>query len=563
MGLRSFPLLTGCGGAVSTSAVAVRRRMLLMVNESSVNGSAAAGVRKVPVNRASAVSRAELLGLRRKFEHYLLRWRRDPVAYAWEACHCELTDRQAAALHDLARHHFVAIRSGHGVGKTRLLALAVNWFGDTQWSPGTAVKIPCTGPSGANLQDVLWSEIATVNKGKLPWLRDRWVHNSDRFYCEDMRDECFAVIRTARPENPDALQGFHGKVLYIIDEPTGVPEAIFEVARGALTEESAYAIMTGNPTRDIGYFHRAFNSRTMWKPIHVDCRDTLTTQVYEYEMADPKGDVVVRKVRGRVSPRYIEEMKADYGEDSNTFRIRVLGEFGTGTGDQVIVGKTVLAAFSRAATDQGKRKRVMGVDVARYGDDTTALVIRHGRVVEHCEQWQGHDTYVSRHRIESTLAGWSKAGKPIDEVVIDTIGYGAGIYDDLNHRGFPVVSCDVIEKAPEDREANCHRLRDWLWWRGRLFFMQTDVAVLPDAGDPEVVTALRDELTKPTYTIPLDKVKVESKDELRSRGFRSPNLADAFLLTLRLDWDEQARPKRDTSKKARRAAAVRRSWRVI
>ena len=81
------------------------------------------------------------------------------------------------------------------------------------------------------------------------------------------------VARTASKDNPESLQGFHapaGRLLFLLEEASGVDDVVFEVARGALASQGAKVVMVGNPTRNSGYFYSAFHSnRALWKTMHV------------------------------------------------------------------------------------------------------------------------------------------------------------------------------------------------------------------------------------------------------------------------------------------------------
>jgi hypothetical protein len=109
------------------------------------------------------------------------------------------------------------------------------------------------------------------------------------------------------------------------------------------------------------------------------------------------------------------------------------------------------------------------------------------------------------------------------EILIDAIGLGAGVYDRCKELGLPVRAINVGEAAAT-RE-NCMRLRDELWFKGREWFQDRTCSLPQDE-------ALIAELTAPTYTFSsTGKMVVESKADMKKRGMRSPDLADAFLLT--------------------------------
>jgi hypothetical protein len=138
---------------------------------------------------------------------------------------------------------------------------------------------------------------------------------ADKFELREDPKQSFAVARTARKEQPEAFQGYHSpNMLFIADEASGIDDIIFEVGKGAMSSPGAKTIMTGNPTRTQGYFYDAFHRmRAFWRTMTVPCSSS-----------------------SQVAQKYIEECKEEYGEDSNMFRVRVLGEFPQ-EGDNVII----------------------------------------------------------------------------------------------------------------------------------------------------------------------------------------------------------------------------------
>src|SRR5262249_12342067 len=133
----------------------------------------------------------------------------------------------------------------------------------------------------------------------------------------------FAVRRTASKDNPEALQGFHAEhLLFLIDEASGIPDIVFEVGMGALSTPGAKVVMAGNRTS--GCFYATHNSlRGRWHTMHVNCLE-------------------VPRAQG-----HIEDIKAKYGEDSNAYRVRVLGEFPTSDDETVIPLELALGAIGR------------------------------------------------------------------------------------------------------------------------------------------------------------------------------------------------------------------------
>jgi len=139
--------------------------------------------------------------------------------------------------------------------------------------------------------------------------------------------------------------------------------------------------------------------------------------------------------------------------------------------------------FVKREPGQKTGKRRMGIDPAWTGDDDTAVVIREGTAILHAESWHGFDTVESFHRAKLIFDEWE-----CDSVHVDTVGVGAGIYDNFMHTawkgrlGYPAVKVHASESAPEDGDGKCAKLRDWLWWKARKFFRTKTVFY---TGDPK------------------------------------------------------------------------------
>lgn len=443
----------------------------------------------------------------------VLRWREGgPCLFAKEVLGAKPTEQQWQASRALVKSRRVSIRSGHGTGKSTFMAWCVLWFLSCYFP----AKVPATAPTSHQLEDVLWSEIAKwhrVLKERMPALGDQFEWSSGAFRMKTAPNESFSVARTSRPERPEALQGFHAEhILFLIDEASGVADNVFEVAEGALSTDGAFVVMAANPTRQSGYFFDSHHKmRGAWAALHWNGEDSP-----------------------RVSREYIANMAKKYGERSPVYRVRVLGEF-VGASDGVIPLDLCEAAKIREVEPIRSALTVWGVDVARFGDDSTALAKRKGNVqLEPIKEWWGKDTMQTAGLIKAEWDATPEKDRPV-AINVDVIGIGAGVVDRLKELDLPAVGVNVAESeainadTPKDAKGKpvkqFNRLRDQLWWRGREWLEARDCRL---CEDEETIA----ELTTPTYTIlSSGLIKVESKDELKARGVKSPNRADAWLNT--------------------------------
>lgn len=429
----------------------------------------------------------------------LREWSKNPTLFVTEALGAKPDPWQEGVLQDIATHDKVSVRSCHGPGKSALDSWLILWFTSCFFP----CKVPCSAPTLHQLKDILWSELAMWHKRLPDLLRNQFALKSSdqdmRYYMRARPDECFAVARTGRKDNPEALQGFHSdNLLFILDEASGIDEIVFEVAQGALSSDHAKVVMTSNPTRTSGYFYNSHHKmRGRWKTHKVAAEDSP-----------------------RVSKQYAQDVADAYGPDSNVYRVRVLGEFPNEDDDSVISLELCESAASRDVTQTGD-KIIWGLDVARFGDDRTALAKRKGNTqLEPVQHWQGKDLMQTAGLV---IQAYEEAKDKPDEIMIDSIGLGAGVVDRLKEQGLPAKGVNVGER-PATRDKYM-RLRDELWFRGQEWLSGRDVRL---ADDDELIA----ELTTPKYRVTSSgKLQVEAKDELKKRGVKSPDKADAFLLT--------------------------------
>lgn len=441
---------------------------------------------------------------------------------------------QVEALDALADPHGkrrVSVRACHGPGKSALDAWTILWFLFTHFP----TRIPCTAPTSHQLEDILWAELHKWHREMLPEFRSFISPKAGIVEWTDAPKESFAIARTARPEQPEALQGFHCEnLLFVLDEASGIAENIFEVSEGALTEPGALVLMTGNPTRASGYFYESHTRmRHLWYTMRVSHADSP-----------------------RVSDEYVQNMATKYGEDSNVYRVRVLGDFPTLDDDAVIPLELVESAVERDIVPWGDVAWGLDVAIAQGGDRTALAKRRANAQLEPVKSWVGFDTMQTVGRIVEEWDNTPDEEKPTG-IYVDVIGIGAGVVHRLRELDLPVVGVNVSEQAAFS--GRFMRRRDELWWRCREWLEERDVVLLDDAE-------LIGELTLPHYRpTSSGKIQVEPKAETKKRlgsEASSPDLADAFVLTFahRFERVRKARvgasySRREQRRRARQQAA--------
>ena len=423
------------------------------------------------------------------------------------------------------RRFGIAARSGHGVGKTAGVAMLIcTWL---YLMP--TCKIPVTAPKKEQLSDNLWPEIAKLLNDSL--LKEDFEWTKTKVFIKGEEQTRFCVPRTG--SSPEALQGFHDDhLLMIAEEASGIEQSVFAPIEGTLTNEGAVLLLIGNPTKSSGYFYNAFRDDGFYK-MHIPC-------IY------PDGTLAPL-----VSAEVPERAAARYGKDSNYYRVRVLGEFPADDPDALIPREWVRAAMEREIPDDATYRVVWGLDVARFGDDRTVLCKRRGnKVIEALKSWSKKDGMQIAGLIQLEYNDTDEEMRP-SEIIVDTIGLGAGPYDRMKELGMPVRSLNVAEMAAvrdrfrRRRDELWHTMRDWL---------ETMAISLPLDED------LLEELSTPRYDTKSNGViEVESKRDFKKRlGARSPDLAEALMLTFAGGLEKYEEHQRDRYKPKKKSLI--RSW---
>lgn len=443
------------------------------------------------------------MSLPNPFVTFLLTYRNDPVSFVVDVLGVEPDEWQKDFLRAVASgHRRISIRSGHGVGKSTGASWAMLWYLLTRYP----VKIVVTAPTSSQLYDALFAEVKRWVKGLPPALSDLLEAKQERIELKSSPTEAFISARTSRAEQPEALQGIHSdNVMLIADEASGVPEQVFEAAAGSMSGHAATTILLGNPVRSSGFFydtHHRLSSE--WWTRRVSCADSP-----------------------RVSPAYLAEMQSRYGEESNAYRVRVLGEFPRSDDDTIIPMELLESAMHRDVARSDVAPTVWGLDVARFGSDSSALCKRAGNaVLEPVRRWRGLDLMQLTGAVVAEYEALSHEERPV-EILVDSIGLGAGVVDRLRELNLPARGINVSESPAMG--GTYRNLRAELWYKAKAWFEKRDCKLPKD----EQLVA---ELATVRYKFSSNgKTQVEGKDEIRRRGLASPDLADAFVLTFASD----------------------------
>ena len=436
------------------------------------------------------------------FEEFVEAYKDDPVRFVREMLGAEPFDYQQEFLEALAKGtRKMSVKSGHGTGKSTTASWAMLWFLLLRFPN----KVVVTAPTSSQLFDAMFAELKRWINELPKELQQLLNVKSDRVELVSAPAEAFISCRTARAETPEALAGVHSdNVLLVVDESSGVPESVFEAAAGSMSGHNATTLMLSNPTRSSGTFFESHNRMAdSWWTRTWSCIDSPL-----------------------VSDEFVDEMRMRYGEESNAFRVRVLGQWPLADDNTIIPFHLVEAAQHRDVENYEDAKIVWGLDVARFGNDATALCKRQGSVINEVRSWRGLDLMQTCGRVVAEYNALPPSKRP-SEVLVDSIGLGSGVVDRLRELDLPVRGINVSE-SPSMGDTYMN-LRSELWFKAKAFLEERGCKIPKD-------DQLLSELTSVRYSFTSSgKMKAESKDEMRKRGLGSPDLADAFCLCMASD----------------------------
>lgn len=403
----------------------------------------------------------------------------------------------------------IARTSGHGIGKSAL----VSWI--ILWSVGTFpdTKGVVTANTETQLKTKTWAEVAKWYRLFIG--RELFKMTATALFSVDPdHEKTWRIDMVPWSErSTEAFAGLHNqgrRILVVFDEASAIPDVIWEVTEGALTDRNTQIIWCafGNPTRNKGRFRDCFPGGKFahrWSTDAIDSRSVSFTD-----------------------KRQIERWIADYGLDSDFVRVRVRGLFPRVDAVSFISFEAASAAAARELPE-GSAPRILGVDVARFGDDASVIVCRAGRDARSVppEIFRGLDTMSFAAKIS---AAFTRLGAQI--VMVDAGGVGGGVVDRLRQLMIPVWEVDFGSSPdgtnPEDRGTKYFNKRAEIWGAMRSWL---DTGCI-DNTVPGQDTTLADELTAPTYSMSSkEEIQLESKKDMRRRGVASPNVADALACT--------------------------------
>ena len=219
----------------------------------------------------------------------------------------------------------VAVSSGHGIGKSAVTAWLALWLMSTRPNARGIV----TASTGAQLESKTWGQVASWTKrcATRNWWDVSTGRGSMKMTAKAAPESWNCFAQTARAESAESFAGLHAadsSPFFLVDESSGVPDAIKEVMEGAMTDGEPFLVAFGNPTRNSGWFHTAFGAqRHRWTTRQIDSRDVAITNKDQ-----------------------IQQWVEDFGVESDFVKVRVRGIFPSASSLQFIPTDLVTEAMA-------------------------------------------------------------------------------------------------------------------------------------------------------------------------------------------------------------------------
>lgn len=449
----------------------------------------------------------------------------DPSAWVEYMTGMKFWSRQDDIAQAVVHNRNVAVKAAHGTGKSQMSALLIVWWIDTRY-PNAFVA--STAPSQAQISAIVWRYVRQIKALIEQRYKEGIIdHKLPGYITADnqWKEEGGNILGFGRkpPDNKedDSFQGLHDAyVLAVGDEGVGLTGEMIDALGNITSNENSRRFIICNPTNPSSYIGKLFKEQPdTWNFQTISAFDSPNFTEERHTM-DPE---VLEKL---VGPSYVEDKKAEYGEDSPRYKARVLGEFAYDLGDTLIKESDVTVAmdtefFIPAETS----RRVLGCDVSRYGDDFSVVYLAEWTLeglkkVRYLDSWGEAPTTESAKRIHKLALDHA-----VQEVRVDGHGLGGGVLDNLELEDGTYHIIDMNSNATTSNRKQWHNARAY-WWdtmRSELRKGQIDV-------DHEDET-LRDELCSVEYGYSRQSggLLIESKDDMRKRGAKSPDYADAAI----------------------------------
>lgn len=386
--------------------------------------------------------------------------------------------------------------------------------------PATVIT---TAPTNRQVEDVLWREIRVAFAGSKMALEGNITRKA-----LEISDDWFAVGFAT--DEPERMLGYHNvNVLVVGDDAAGLSNDIFGAIENPLSTGNTHELLLSNPTQSVGAFRDTFNS-DLYKKFHISAFDTPNLASFGITQEDIESGEWQKKWGGQelpypqlISPQKVAERYKEWGKGSYLYVVFTLGDFPEAGVNNLCRLSDVEFAMSRELErkEYDKHLRIAALDVARYGDDECCFAVRQGNKVLDIITWGHQESTYTAGRTARLI----KEYRPV-RIYVDVVGLGAGVYDILKKEigsEFKIVEFDSGKQAL-DKERYLNRRAEGYWdFSQKLGDGELD---LPESGK------LKAQIADIRYTYnPRGLLQIESKEDAKNRGSKSPDVADAVMMT--------------------------------
>lgn len=447
----------------------------------------------------------------------------DPVWFCEEVLGVYAWEKQIEMIEAVRDYMKTMVAGCVASGKTYGEAALVLWF---MLAFAPSARVFCLAPTERQLKINLWGQIPQIyHNANIP-LGGELMPLSLQYR---MGEDWYAMGFS--PQDKMGVFGIHGPHdLLIIDDAQGIKQEIWDALENATAGGTTKILASCNPVVTSGEIYQAMTSnRKGYKVIRIPADSTPNVK---------EGRIVIP---GMITKDVVDRWVKDYGPDSDFVRTKVHALLPKQEPDTLVPLDWIELGRNREIAP-GDHITTLGVDVARFGDDDTVLFPVRGRQALDPIILHGNDTMQVTGQIVNAIREYR-----VKEVYLDVIGIGAGVYDRLNEhqkadpplipRHVSINAVNVGEKAKD--AAKFVNLRSEIWWAARLSLDPKGEAPMALCKNDELMA----ELAAPKYTIEsAGKIKVESKDDMKERLGRSPDLADAYCLAVFKKYSTRAKP---------------------
>lgn len=435
----------------------------------------------------------------------------DPVSWMFDRLQAHIWSKQREICESVVQFTNTGVKACHGPGKSYIAARLAAWWLDPLVHELGSAFVVTSAPSWPQVQAILWRELRRAHRqAKLPGRTTLDCH----WYMGEGKsdDELIAMGRKPADYNEQAFQGLHAEhILIILDEGSGIPSSLWIAVDSLMTSENSRLLVIGNPDDPSSDFAKKCKR---WEKED----DGNVIRISAFDTPAFTGEEVPDQVkRVLVTKRWVEKRKAEWGEESPLYVAKVLGEFPDVSDDYLITPAMLQRAYRLDLP--GLARGRYGLDIARMGADKSVMYRNRGGQIRFVAEWAKLNTVQSTKRAQEILDRTPFFKIP---VVVDIIGVGAGVYDNLFAMEYEVGGFNGSAR-PLDPTKFANR-RAEVYWNFRKMMENGEIDL--DEADEDLAA----QLTSIKWWINgAGKVQLESKEDMKERGLPSPDKADAAV----------------------------------